>query len=472
MNRSVIILLALLCTVLSFLISSIVSLKSLSVVLVITAVFLFFKKISRNKIVFLTSMFLPVVYIPMELTGGMYVSFTYIIFALTIISFLKHRKELAKNDYLEKILISFSVIIFVRIFIVDILTLEYPFLSSINYLFSEMAKIISGIILIKISSNLNLRSDIYKGLLFGVIIMLLMNFYQISMGLQYLLKQGYAVPFFNYNTSDGSMRPFGTFLTPVTYGAYIAMLTGFLFWYVPKKYKLFKWIIVILGVFAMLSTQTRSAWIGFSVAIAVVFLLQSKVKWHRVIFSVFPIVGILFCVILINPSILDSFTGRLATVTDSNFDSNAIRIELWKATFHSLLDGNWLIGYGSSSFTEVISKYTSYEIASLAHPHQTFLEIFFRYGIIGLMVYLLIFVYVFNLAIKQIRSGINLHSANAVLTALIVFVITSLFETLWGSYNVYISLFVIIGFLRTYETKEEIEYSPEKFPIMPRVLRS
>lgn len=201
----------------------------------------------------------------------------------------------------------------------------------------------------------------------------------------------------------------------------------------------------------MVSTQTRSAWIAFAIGMIIVAMIQPRIKWDRILFIGFPIILLLICLVIIKPSLMDMFTGRLATLTDTQFDSNAIRMELWKATIMAMNDGNWLIGYGGTNFTDIISKYTSYQIASLAHPHQTFLEILFRYGLIGLFPYLILIGSSISSAIKQIRNAEDLATSNAVLASLIIFTIASLFETLWGSFNFFITIFLIIGFLNKKE---------------------
>lgn len=438
--------LALLVSLIAVGVSSIVTFKMLGLFLVLVAVGIVILNITSNRLVFITGCVLPVVYIPLALTGGIYMSFTYFVLFLSILIYLKYYQEMPKIGKLEGTLIILGVLIAIRLLLIGVLIEKFSFSSTFGVLAGDLAKIVSGIIFMRLAQIKRLRSDIFTGLIFAVVIMVCMHVYQMLIGLNNLLGQGYTTPYFNYNTASGKMRPFSTFLTPVTYGAYLASLCGFLFWYIPKQNSTLKWIVLLIGLFALIGTGTRSAWIAFALGMILVTLFQKSINWGKVIVIGSPLVGLLLLAILLRPELFDPFTGRLSTVTDLNFSSNATRLKLWGATLHAITDGNWLIGYGQKDFIEIISNYVPYNIAILAHPHQTFLEIFFRFGLIGLIPYIAIFIITFSKAVRGIKHSENPHASSAALAAVLIFVISSCFETLWGSFNVYSTLFLLMGF--------------------------
>ncbi|MCL2794436.1 MAG: O-antigen ligase family protein [Microbacteriaceae bacterium] len=130
---------------------------------------------------------------------------------------------------------------------------------------------------------------------------------------------------------------------------------------------------------------------------------------------------------------------RLATVSDSSFDSNAIRQSLWAGVLLAIR-GQPMIGFGSASFADTLYPIIGPD-ALYGHAHNNYLEQLFLYGFVGAGLFVLLLL---AMALHVWRNGDGtLRMAG--LAAMIVFGIDSLFEATWQSFNVAETLFLIVG---------------------------
>jgi len=99
------------------------------------------------------------------------------------------------------------------------------------------------------------------------------------------------------------------------------------------------------------------------------------------------------------------------------------------------MENAWLLGYGTVSFSRIIDNYLPPHVPRYGHPHNTYLQILYMYGVVGLTLYLGI--------IGGILSKAKFDKV--VYCGVLVFVINSFFEQVWLNYNFIVLLFLIVG---------------------------
>jgi len=201
-------------------------------------------------------------------------------------------------------------------------------------------------------------------------------------------------------------------------------------WYKDIMSRLFLALLIILCSFSLVLTMSRTSWIAILITMLFVgFAVQKKLLMVIVI-------GVCALLIFILPS---KFITHAKTVTqvDKFFASKKIlgeRLLCWKASISMIQDHPLLgIGPGKKNFRDAFQLYggkikeaekqikkekTSVQpkeiktrkkslvkgVEKLSHAHNIFLHIWVETGVVGLIVFLWLFVTVFYAAIKSGRS--------------------------------------------------------------------
>lgn len=173
-------------------------------------------------------------------------------------------------------------------------------------------------------------------------------------------------------------------------------LTGyFLFGYVFALYevlygkffikKIFGFIEILIYVFIVVATGSRTGFITYLFITAIVFLGNFKFNRKTVLISistlVFAIIAYIAITSLVNPEALSRLTFE--SIISSNGTG---RFDLWDNALHIYSESSVFrkfFGYGSGSIRTV---YTSYGFINQV-SHNIFIEILLENGIIGLLVY-------------------------------------------------------------------------------------
>jgi O-antigen ligase len=101
------------------------------------------------------------------------------------------------------------------------------------------------------------------------------------------------------------------------------------------------------------------------------------------------------------------------------------------------------VGYGSRSFVDVLFPLIG-SLALLGHPHSNYMQQLFRYGIIGLVLFLALLL-AFVVELRRGRRTERNALGDAALAALIVFAVDSVFNNSLSSLNVTSTLFLLVG---------------------------
>lgn len=396
---------------------------------------------------------LPFSYIPLELYPHL-VNLNYCILALAIVASYRFRIVFTANNGLQISCLFLAVVVTCR---VAFGANEVPSEGNLSDLARELAKITAGFLLYRIVSQSSSIAVVYRSVQLVIVWLTCLAFYQMTEGVYRLIALGYTAPNFHFNTASGSMRPFGTFGTPVVFGIYLAMLLGFVVkTRLDSENVYVRRLVIGFGGLGLGITYTRSAWIAIVLAFVVIGIRQlvSKAGRRPRVVRIVATVGVVIVTILIlKPEVLASVASRLGSLFDSNYTSNRDRITLWSGTL-SAVDSSPLrlvFGYGSKDFTTVLSSYVPFDVASLGHPHNAYLEVLFRYGLVGLCAWLAIIWSLWRVATSRSCSNGYVTWNSGPHAVILIYCISSFFENIWTNFNVIASLFLLAGTLAASE---------------------
>lgn len=167
----------------------------------------------------------------------------------------------------------------------------------------------------------------------------------------------------------------------------------------PKMLRPVAVFTILLSVFCLGLSLTRGAWLAF-VAVIFIFAILEK-KYRKATAKVFTALLIAFLVVL---SLSPKLQGRIATLTDRNFQSNSERILMWESAIQ-IFEDYPIHGIGQKMFEKMyneqyISPYAKErpdeEMSGHTHPHNNFLFALSEGGLIGLASFIFLYAYFFR----------------------------------------------------------------------------
>lgn len=401
--------------------------------------------VQRHFLLTATVLLLPFSYAPHEIvrTGP---NITFAVLALTFITGAKYGVLWRRTGPVDMIAIVLALFVAVRLLVLS--PLQWP---DMDMPWDEAAKavgtLVSGVVLLRIAQREDLRPVILSALRALLVMLLMIEAYQLAVGLPRLFALGYVDGFYYY-TEAGSYRPFGTFLSPTVFGAYLAVV-GAVVVATSRGKAAFFWSVAVAA--GLVMTETRAAWIAFASAMLVVLLLQSRKSRAAAIKVMVPTLWIGFIALLAWPHLLSDQWERLQSVTDTGLTSNSSRLELWSGTLQALGESP-LIGYAPAGFNSVMYPFIG-PTALLGHAHNNYLQIAYMYGIWGLALVLALLLTALAKMRGAIKAGLSSY-ALAAFAAVVAFLVDSFFETTWTSLSFVSTLFLVIGLGLPAETKE------------------
>ena len=205
-------------------------------------------------------------------------------------------------------------------------------------------------------------------------------------------------------------RPGSTFGNPAFFSAFLGVVVPLIV-YAIIKYRQW-WMCLVLGIvlYAMILTQTRSAFIGLLVAM-VYFVIQSR---YYAIFKLILIV--LVFIAILSVLVPDSPAKRIVNIT-----GNAPRLQIYNVGWELIKDRPWL-GYGPDCLGFVYDNYHASLYGSMSYQtrlHNEELDIIVDTGIIGLVAWVFFYVQYFRLAWKGRHNMITVALSSSVLGYLV-----------------------------------------------------
>lgn len=168
------------------------------------------------------------------------------------------------------------------------------------------------------------------------------------------------------------------------------------------------WWVYVLGIFligGMYLSQTRSAWLGSTVGVTMIFLLRRP----RAIFSMVVLLGLFYYV---SP---EAMKLRLRSSWDQNNSENRARIELLQTSLKLIRNNPWL-GVGPENVNQEALRYRGtheFEDWLYQHMHNNVLQITAERGIPGLVLWGWVMIRLAWDALKVYRSTISISSVNS-----------------------------------------------------------
>lgn len=164
-----------------------------------------------------------------------------------------------------------------------------------------------------------------------------------------------------------------------------------------KKLKLAALIFVIVGVFAILFTGTRGAWLAVLVLLPLITFIHSKSKLKNL-----GILSAAFALIVALVMVTPALSSRVATIGDLKMQSNSERLLMWQSAWQMFKDhpifGIGYGQYGEAYQTQYISPLA--KETNLRHAHNNFIQILAECGLVGFSAFILMITYFSYFALK------------------------------------------------------------------------
>ena len=165
---------------------------------------------------------------------------------------------------------------------------------------------------------------------------------------------------------------FGGVLSGMIQGSLLAMFLPIyilLFLHLKeRRLKIFFAVASAVGIFALLLTGTRGAWIAAIILIPLVILEKKLKKLGTILISLSLVAGIF----LLTPTL----SNRFSTITDLSMQSNSERLLMWQSAWQMFKDNPIFgVGYGSYKIAYQ-TKYISPNAKerTLEHAHRNFFQ--------------------------------------------------------------------------------------------------
>lgn len=195
------------------------------------------------------------------------------------------------------------------------------------------------------------------------------------------------------------VRARGPFLSAAPNGMAIIIL-GFtaLHWFQKKETNLsFTSLFIIFGTISIFATMTRAIWLSFVVSVVIFFLNTRNARFRK---AMVPLIFIS----LVSIILVLEFTGKAKLVSDRFHDNQNIvfRENLYVAGFKMFTERP-LLGWGINGTPSLLPGFLQ-DYEDNVYVHNSYLEILIEHGIVGLILYILIFLHCFKIGGHIYRS--------------------------------------------------------------------
>ncbi len=222
----------------------------------------------------------------------------------------------------------------------------------------------------------------------------------------------------------------------------IGAILGTAFWVMgeTKKQKAVAALATMIISYCLILTCTRSSWLGFFVAIAVIFYFTRKT-----LLAILPMVFVIFW--LLTP---EAFLHRLQHFFDDQWRTNAKRLYYWKVGWEIIKDRP-LTGIGDINTTEMYNRYAEPEKRGrLNHFHSNFVHIAVTLGLFGLVAFVsLLATLLFRLSQAFHRQGGAIGFSRqwtlAALAVFVAFIVNGFFEWNFGDAEIITMIWFCTG---------------------------
>jgi len=226
--------------------------------------------------------------------------------------------------------------------------------------------------------------------------------------------------------NDYLQRIQASFVHPNDFAANIIFMLplSFLFFCreLKKGQRVFLVINCLLGIYCLLKTSSRAAWLGFLIGLILYFYF-----YRRKISLLVPLAAILF--IMLAPYGFDRLKSLFS------FEQNTVweRVQLWKGTWE-MVKVHPFLGFGINTFSRYFLEYKPAIYPDIRYTHNSYLQMWSEIGIFGLGAFLSVVLIVLNNVLTDMREKIKKGGMEglillSLISGYIAFLIQSGFDT-------------------------------------------
>ena len=324
-----------------------------------------------------------------SLSGGAII----VLILLRIAIYIKSKEQLKKNS---SYMLIFLGLLYVCYFLKDISILNnsqiFPFLSFLFFPF-----------LLSYRYQNKQVENIFKVFILSTILFLLMAY---SYAIYGTIQDGSSHVFLR---GSNHSKFLGYGLIRIFYNwhpTYISLFSNFsivliLSRKVKFSSKLVTYLILLTLMVSLITLQSLTGILAFSVALVVLYLSKKKITFKTIIYSILLLLsfGVFFYSNPLNIKKIDSIKNKEIVSSDVIEESNSLNIRLvkWKAVAYTVKRNIWL-GVSPYFVKDELSKYyieMGYDRAAKRKfgPHNQFFNILTSFGVLGLLVFLFILLY-------------------------------------------------------------------------------
>ncbi|MBU1036987.1 O-antigen ligase family protein [Patescibacteria group bacterium] len=247
--------------------------------------------------------------------------------------------------------------------------------------------------------------------------------------------------------------------------------------------------IAVINLVTLLLTGTRGAVVALALSIIFYIFLAVKNKLYQqrsykllFVFSLIIVVLGIALVLCRNISLVRN-NDYLIRFADFSFSSNTIktRLSAWQYGLKGFKENFWL-GVGPENYNVVFNKYINAELYAnsgnevwFSRAHNKFIDQAVMSGVFGLLAYLSIFIFLFLYLLKLFKKQrIDLHLYIFFFLLLLSYFIQNLF--LFDNVNSYLLFFLVVAFINFLIIRKDNEENltfieePRKFIFMPLII--
>ncbi|OCH48745.1 hypothetical protein A6E08_08835 [Vibrio lentus] len=169
--------------------------------------------------------------------------------------------------------------------------------------------------------------------------------------------------------------------------------------------RLTAFLVVIISIFSLLSLS-RTAWL--TIVIGSIFYILLSIRNKKILAWFSFIISTLFFVFILNFEsiyslpIFDGVINKIDYYADGH-EVTSGRIGIWSKTM-SLISTRPFLGFGFDYFSNYVDGFDT--------PHQQYLEIMFKSGLVGFVIYFMICLYIVEMFVSYLSVKTGIYNRN------------------------------------------------------------
>ena len=253
-----------------------------------------------------------------------------------------------------------------------------------------------------------------------------------------LPEGGRLIMFTHYMTSGGMTMMLSLLLLGFSVGSGI-----------PKKWRLFSLIGLVICLMALVATSTRSSWLGFILGAIIIALFKKK---ELIYILIIGIIGFFF---LAPASVQD----RIESIWNPKHPNNVGRLNMWETGIEIWKDNKWF-GVGDHDLKEIYAAYKKADDNETGgHLHNTIVMWLVTTGVLGFATVIIFISTIILTLIRTIKKSEEWFSKSltvSVLACFSGFLLNGMFEWNFGDSEIITYISILLGFCWIIYTNQKL----------------